>query len=259
MILQCIPDYRDIKTWADIAEQHELCFEYNEFFIPDTLANNTLIDVIISRYQSIGRDMSGDTLHGVFFDICVNSQDPLIKEASVYRIQQSLEIAEKMGLRGAVFHTNYISGFKSPIYREDWVKKNIEFWREICDKHKNINVYMENMFDESPELLTKVAYGMRDVSNFGVCLDLAHAQLSDTTVDEFVNSLSMYIRHIHINDNDGRADLHNAVGDGLIDWSVLNNEKLMLNDPSVLIEVSTAEKLLRSLDYLKRKGYFEKH
>lgn len=254
MIIQCIPDYREIDMWAEAAEKNKLCFEYNEFFNPQVLENQTLIDNIISRYQSLGRDMSQDTLHGAFFDIVINSMDTRIREASKYRIEQSVEIAEKMGLRGVVFHTNYITGFRSKSYRESWVMENVEFWKNICEVHPKMNIYLENMFDESPELLKKVAELLVDVPNFGVCLDIAHARLSEKSVDEFVTELSSYVRHIHINDNDGFSDLHQAVGDGVINWNVLKNDMLLKNDPSILIEVSSYENLEKSIRYLKQNG-----
>ena len=60
---------------------------------------------------------------------------------------------------------------------------------------------------------------------------------------------------LHINDNDGLQDLHLAVGDGKIDWSVLENKDLIERDPSVLIEVSGKEKLENSLKTLRKMRF----
>ena len=111
------------------------------------------------------------------------------------------------------------------------------------------------MFDESPELLGRVADNLETVPNFGVCLDLAHAFLSDVTIPDWIQRLSKHVRHIHINDNNGREDLHWPVGSGSIDWSVLKNAELFRNNPSMLIEVSGHERLRSSLRYLKDSGY----
>lgn len=73
---------------------------------------------------------------------------------------------------------------------------------------------MENMFDSDPVILQKISEQLCVYSNFGVCLDYAHAHLSDTPIEEWIKALRQYIRHIHINDNDLRRDLHLAVGDG---------------------------------------------
>ena len=251
MILQCIPDYREADKWAEAADKYNLSFEYNEFFNPLVLDDEALTDTIIRTYESLGRDMTGDTMHGAFFDITVSSSDPLIRNASDHRVRQSLDIASRMGLRGVVFHTNYLTDFKSVPYRDSWVLNNTSYWDNICSEYPGVNIYLENMFDESPELLGRVAENLKDRSNFGVCLDIAHAFLSNIPLTEWVDTLSPHIRHLHINDNDKLQDLHMAVGAGQLVWNILNNKELFLNDPSVLIEVSGMEKLTESIRFLR--------
>jgi sugar phosphate isomerase/epimerase len=71
------------------------------------------------------------------------------------------------------------------------------------------------------------------------------------SVEEWIDELTGYVKHIHINDNDGCEDLHLAVGNGKMDWSILKSKKLFKLDPSVLIEVSGTEKLEASYEYLR--------
>ena len=255
MILECIPEYKNAEAWAEIAEQNGLCFEYNEFFRPEILDNKALVAEIINIYKSLGRNRSRDTLHGAFLDITVSSSDPLIRKASDYRVKQSIEIGWKLGVRGVVFHTNYLSDFKSKVYRDRWAERNIEYWRNICRSNPDINIYLENMFDDTPELLARVAEGMTDVPNFGVCLDIAHAFLSDVFERSWADALQGHIRHIHINDNDGLEDLHLPIGSGKIDWSILKDPALLSCDPSVLIEVSGKDRLMKSLQYLRSVSF----
>jgi len=257
MQLECIPDYRDAEAWAELAEKYGFVFEYNEFFNPLVLDDKALTDEIIRIYSGLGRNTDNDTLHGAFFDITVSSNDPLIRKASDYRVTQSLDIASRLNARGVVFHTNYLTDFKSLPYRDGWVKSNIEYWTGKCAEFPDIDIYLENMFDESPELLGKVALGMSSVKNFGVCLDLAHAFLSVTPVKEWIGALTGHIKHIHINDNDGLQDLHMPVGSGNMDWSVLKDERLFTLDPSVLIEVNGADKVEASCKYLTETGFMK--
>ena len=255
MILECIPDSEHMKTWEKLAEQYGLRFEYNDFFRPAVMEDDAKIDELIRLYTGLGRDTSEDTVHGAFLDITVCSSDPLIRNASDFRVRQSIGITRRLGARGVVFHTNYLSDFKSLSYRDQWVEGNIRYWGNICAEYPDVNIYLENMFDESPELLSRVAQGLKDVPNFGVCLDIAHAFLSDVPVNEWLNALAPYVKHIHINDNDGKEDLHLPVGDGCIDWSVLSDRTLFRNDPSVLIEVSGEDRLTASLRFLEKAGF----
>ena len=64
-----------------------------------------------------------------------------------------------------------------------------------------------------------------------------------------------YIRHVHINDNDGRRDLHLPVGDGDTDWEkFLVYYDRYMKDVPVLIENTGVEAQRRSLMFLREKG-----
>ena len=257
MVLECIPEYGKAEEWGELSEKYGLSFEYNEFFNPAVLEDDNKIDEIVGIYNSLGRDRSNDTLHGAFLDITVSSSDPMIRNASDYRVRQSLDIASRLKVKGVVFHTNYLTDFKSIPYRDSWVEINTKYWDMMCLEHKHLNIYLENMFDDTPELLSRVAQNLSDTENFGVCLDIAHAFLSRVPIEEWVSSLSAHIRHIHINDNDGLQDLHMAVGAGKIDWNVLKNPELFTASPSVLIEVSGKDKLKKSCSYLQNAGFIK--
>lgn len=59
------------------------------------------------------------------------------------------------------------------------------------------------------------------------------------------------MRHLHINDNDFKQDLHLAVGDGKTDWKRFRQHyETYFSKASVLIEVKGLEKIEKSLDYL---------
>lgn len=255
MIMECIPEYQYAEEWAEISAKYNLAFEYNEFFNPLLLEDKNKLEEILHIYESLGRDTSKDTLHGAFLDITVSSSDPLIKKISDYRVRQSFDIASRLNVRGVVFHTNYLTDFKSKPYRDRWVHENTLYWQEICSEYGNLCVFIENMFDDTPELLCRLAENLTDSKNFGVCLDLAHAHLSKVSLSGWIDSLKKYIKHIHINDNYGEEDQHLAVGKGNIDWSILNNPDLTRNNPSILLEVSGKDKVLDSYQYLTGKNY----
>ena len=257
MIIECIPDYRQAEEWADIAEKYGLTFEYNEFFNPDILSDAVLTEKIINIYEGLGRDTTNDTLHGAFLDITVSSRDPLIRDASDFRVRQSMDIASRLGCRGVVFHTNYLTDFKSIPYRKSWVESNTVYWDKICSEYPNVNVYLENMFDDTPELLAEVANNLKETENFGVCFDIAHAFLSNVPLDTWTGALTPNIKHIHINDNDKLQDLHLAVGSGKIDWSILKSKELFASSPSVLIEVNGADRLISSYQFLQSINFFD--
>lgn len=249
-MLHIIPNYREAMKWVAIAKEMNAAFEYNDFFIPAVLSDNNKMNEIAQVYRSLDRDCSQDTLHGAFFDIVIDSTDPLIKQVSDFRVHQSMEMAKLIGCRAVVFHSNYITGFKSFPYRDRWVKENAEYYHNLLNEYPMLEVYIENMFDDSPELLRRLAEAMSDEPRFGLCFDAAHAYLWNLPLGTWLDQLSPYIRHVHINDNFKDEDSHLAIGTGTLPWDILRDDRLRRNNPSILIEVNNEEKLRQSYEFL---------
>lgn len=249
-----IPDYSNIEDYIRVAKENDLGFEYNDFYTPMMLDDEKTCEERIVFYAT--KDIPDFvTSHGDFYDVTVFSADKEIVVTSIKRIYQSMDVAKKVGAKKVIFHTNFNSLIPGDFYFNNWVEKNEEVFIEVCSKYPDIQVLMENMFDMDFEPLKALAERMKDVDNFGVCLDYAHAFLSPTPEKEWAENLSSYIKHVHINDNDGKKDLHLAVGDGIIDWNEFSELKdKFFPDASILIEVNGLEKINKSLDFLKAKG-----
>ncbi|MCR5685531.1 MAG: TIM barrel protein [Lachnospiraceae bacterium] len=250
MKLHIIPRYQEAEKWCELAEELDAAFEYNEFFIPSNVDNKELCRTIIDTYKALPRDRSMDTLHGAFFDIVVNSSDPEVRANSYRRCRESMEIAEELGCRAVIFHTNYITGFKSFSYREKWVFDNADFYRKLLAEFPTLSIFVENMFDDTPELLKKLAVEMRHEERFGVCFDIAHAFLWDFPLEAWIDELGPYIKHIHANDNKKDEDSHMPIGDGRLPWLLINNGIFKRNRCSFLIEVNGMDNVRKSYEYL---------
>lgn len=254
--LHCIPRLENIEQWETIAQRYDAVFEYNDFFMPQLLDMPEQLENVIASYEKIPRDRSSDTLHGVFFDIVIGSEDRRIAEVCEYRLRQSMSIAERLGCKAVIFHTNFITNFNVASYKKRWVDYNVMMLRNLLRDYPHLSIYMENMFDVTPDLLLQLAERMVSEERFGVCLDIAHANLSERPIEEWVDKLGPYLKHLHINDNFGDEDSHFAVGEGNIDWKVLNRPVILDKKPSVLLEVRNAESFLRSVHYLQENGLY---
>lgn len=233
-----IPDINRIEESIALAETYGAYFEYNDFFSPEVLDNEAEIEKRVAFYMGLSRDRSHDTLHGAFLDVTIHSQDSLIRAVSEQRVRQCMDIAEKMGIRGVIFHTNTVPNFRVDYYQKNWVECNERFWRQILKEYPTVSVFIENMFDEEPKLLSELAQQMQDEERFGICFDYAHAQVFGHGIDEWIEKLGPYVKHMHINDNNLETDLHQSVGKGKIDWQIYD-EKLREAQitSTVLIEV----------------------
>lgn len=254
--LHIIPDFKNLNHSLSVADKWNAAFEYNDFFMPDILDDTEGLQKRIREYRSLLRERSKDTLHGAFFDLSVNSQDKKIAEVSRMRMRQSMEIAAALDVRAVIFHTNAISGFSIKGYEEHWLDCHEDFIKQLMHEYQGIVIYMENMFDRSPELLGKLSERLLG-TGFGVCLDVAHANITETPIEVWFERLAPYIRHMHVNDNDGVTDLHQVVGTGKMDWQLYQSliEKFQINS-SVLVEVASLEGAEKSLQYIEEKGIY---
>ena len=252
VIIEGIPEIGRIGEWNDLSEELGIAFEYNDFFMPCCINDEDEYARRLSVYKGLNRKSDRDTLHGAFLDIAVNSGDGEIMRLSAKRCEKSVETALELNCRGVVFHTNYIIGFKSDFYRSEWVKRCAGYYRTLAEKYPEINIFVENMFDDTPELLRRLAEEMEGVKNFGVCFDVAHAALWNLPLGEWTDSLKKYTRHVHINDNDLCQDLHLPMGDGKIDYGFLK-EKPFTGLESMLLEVNGIEGFKKSYEYLKTR------
>ncbi|MBO5293380.1 MAG: TIM barrel protein [Lachnospiraceae bacterium] len=252
-----IPDSMGVEQSVSLLREYGGAFEYNDFWRAEVLEDRQKQEKIIEHYAKFRTDFSQDTMHGAFLDVTVHSEDSLIREISRRRICQSMDIAKRMGLRGVVFHTGLLGGFRVKYYLEHWKKENAAFFAEMAERYPDQEIFMENMFDGVPDELAWLGERLREVGNFGVCLDYAHGMVTDCEPESWVQRLAPYIRHIHINDNDLRNDLHQPVGEGKIDW--FKFEQLMQQydiASTVLVEVKGYEAQKKSLEYLKKHHIF---
>lgn len=258
-LLHIIPDRHEAQKWAEIAKEHNAAFEYDDFFNPELIENKEEYEKTIELYKSLDRDRSKDTLHGVFYDIVINSLDPAIRKKSIERVYQSCETGKRLGVRAVIFHTNYIVGFKNNAYRDMWVRDMTAFYKQLLDDFPTLDIYVENMYDDSPELIRRLAEALRTEPRFGICFDVAHAYLWKPSLKEWVDELGPYIKHIHANDNHKDEDAHLPIGSGSIDWSILNYRQLIKNKPSILIEVTAEDRMRKSYNYLIKNCLYPFH
>ncbi len=247
-----IPKLNELDKYLELSKKYNLGFEYNEFFIPSILDDEKRLNEIIDEYKKLNR--SNDTLHGVFFDITLDSQDEKIKNISYERVRESMVIASKLKCKGVIFHTNYITWMKDEPYRNRWVELNAKAYLELIEEFKDLEIYVENMFDLDPYLLRRLMERINH-PRIGVCLDIAHASISGVAIKEWFDNLKPYIKHLHINDNDKKVDSHQELGKGLIDYNeAYKYIKELDSKTTILIEISDYDKTVNSIKYLKDGG-----
>ncbi len=243
---------QDIKSYKEIAKEYKVGFEVNDFYNPEVLENEEEMNRLIEFYQREGLPEES-TMHGAFFDIVVFSHDLRIREISELRMEQSMKIAVRIGVKGVVFHTNISPVLSGVEYDQRAIEMTVEYLECLLKRYPDTEIYLENMFDTDPDILAAISERLCIYENYGVCFDYAHASISSTPMKTWIEALAPYIKHIHINDNNLKRDQHLALGDGKIDWHQFMEYKEKYFDAcSLVIETTLPENQRRSLKYLEQ-------
>ena len=251
--LGIIPDIDRLDDSLKLSWEYNTFFEYNDFFYPAIYQSEGETRRRINIYKSLDRDMSRDTMHGVFFDIAMTSTDEIIRNRSRVLMNNSMEIAANLGVKGVVFHTGINPGLWNRSYLDGWLDTAATWIDKLAKEYSHIEIYIENTFDKEPGVLTSLIDLLSHRKNVKLCLDYGHALLTDTEDEEWVRQMAPYVGHVHLNDHDMKEDLHLAPGKGLVDFERF--EDLMEEyevDAQVLLELNGAQEQLEALKYMTK-------
>jgi sugar phosphate isomerase/epimerase len=190
--------------------------------------------------------------HGPFIDMIHYSSDPEIMEVCRLRYLQSFDVAEALGAGYILFHSQYNPIIRVPVYASLYHEYSLRFWPEILEEaeHRKIPVYVENMFDDSPDPICRVVEEM-DSPWFKLCLDVAHAEIhSDLDIGAWIDAYGDHLRHVHLNDCHGVLDDHLGLGQGVLDIPRAL-AKLAGTGLPLTYALETGKNTLASLRYLR--------
>lgn len=165
------------------------------------------------------------SIHLPFQDLLPGARDPLVREATVKRLNMAFEIAKIYGPVHMIGHAVYWEPFYLNTF-DEWLDNSAATWREFVSlRPDHPPLYLENVFETDPGPLALLMEALDD-PNVGICLDLGHwhsfgGGAGKRDLDRWVETLAPWIRHLHLHDNDGSSDLHLGLGKGTIPWSEL--------------------------------------
>ncbi len=185
------------------------------------------------------------TLHAPSRSINIASLHESIRKASVKVISDCFLLAGEVNA-DVVIHPGYFAWVEEQERALRQFRKSLADLTDFADSC-SVSFYIENMgnwnyfFLRYPEEIDLLG-------EFGLALDVGHAHLNHC-LDEF---LARPFRHIHLHDNDGREDTHDAVGQGTIGFDEVM-EAVRRDRATPVIEVATFEGVLQSLEYLSAR------
>jgi len=194
------------------------------------------------------------TVHSPLSDINLASHNQLIRNSSITAVKRSMDRAVEWNADLVVVHPGSMPIMGKKI-ADSILKYNLESLVECADYAQDLGIYMcvENMpviegllyqdLNELNSLLEEIEVYMT--------LDVGHAHNSGfSSAQMFDYSL---IKHVHLSDNDGTFDQHNALGTGNIDFnSIFKNMAEAQYDGIVMVEVKDPRDVIQSLNFIEK-------
>lgn len=247
--------FKTVEKAIDYCVEKNINLELSKFAIP-YLADKAESEIgdIKALLQKTGK--TDLTFHGACYALCPATIDDRILEVTDYRLKQSVGIARKVGAKCVVFHSGYNSLVKSENYINNFIEKQIEFWKQFIEDNKidDIIIALENTEENDPQILKRIYEGVSS-PYFKSCIDIGHiAAFSNYNLIHWMSELEEYLYHFHIHNNNSSRDQHLSIFKGEINFdeflSYLCASSKSLN---LVLEMFDVEDVTESLEYLRKK------
>lgn len=212
----------------------------------------------IANHQAMLQDFPLEkSLHGAFYDLNPIARDNKLVEVCDYRIQQSLEIAAKLGTKKVVFHTNFIPSTKTD-YLSFWIEKQVLFWQKYLSfiEREGITILLENTREENAHHILPIVKTLQNPF-VKICYDTGHSHCFTTSKEKPATWVANYqeeLSYIHLHSNHGETDEHIAFTEGTVDFTDFwENLALFPQFPDIVIEVKTKKAFEKSLKALRER------
>lgn len=205
-------------------------------------------------------------IHGPFWGFSISAADVDIREVVKKRLLQGLEVCEALGGTQMVLHSPYST----------WDYNNLDLYAnararkiEVCHltmkdavrraEDIGCEIVIENIEDKDPHARIELAESFGS-SSVKISIDTGHAHYAHGVtgappVDYYVKAAGNALRHVHLQDADGYADRHWALGEGTINWhSVFGALSNLDSDPRLIIELRDHSELPASIANMAALG-----
>ena len=221
-------------------------------------AGNVLDEVSMNDVKELKEQFADysirTTFHAPFMDLSPGGFDRKIRELTLFRMRQVLELAGIIHPENIVVHPGF-DNLRFGGFENVWFENSISTWNTVIKElpYQDISVTIENIFEENPFSLVKLVSEINS-GIFKICFDIGHFNVfGKIPLSQWIDSIKPHLRELHIHDNNGKDDEHKALGEGGIDIKnffalISGMEKNLITT----IEAHTKENALKSLEWLEK-------
>jgi sugar phosphate isomerase/epimerase len=254
--------FERLRNWAF---ERERDVELQDFFAPEVLDGDWT--ALTDRYRRLLDGHRGRIgIHGPFWGFAIDTHDSEVAAVVRKRLGQGLDVCAAVGATQMVLHSPFTT----------WDAHNLDAWAGargamIERVHRNIGaivrraeeqgveLVIENIEDKDPAERRRLAESF-DSDAVKLSIDTGHAHYAHGAtgappVDYFVTSAGEMLAHVHLQDADGWADRHWAIGEGTIRWPAVFAALARLEaKPRLLLELLDHDRIVESAERLEALG-----
>lgn len=257
----------ELETLQDFILSEDRDLELQDFFTDSVLDGDW--KSIATRSKALLSGYHGRLgIHGPFWGLSLANPDAEMRKIVTRRMMQGLEVCEFLGATQMVIHSPYSTWDFNNLdnnYHGKGYQRVLDLVHATMDsvvvRAKDIGVTMvvENIEDKDPDI-RRVLVEDFNTDALALSIDTGHGHYAYGStgappVDYFVNRAGNLLQHVHLQDADGHADRHWAIGEGTIRWHAVFRALAELESrPRLILELRDKAGILPSLSWLKAQG-----
>ena len=165
--------------------------------------------VVKKKLEGIPRSL----LHAPYNELFPCAIDKKARALAAERYRQATDLATRYGSRKVIIHGGYNPRIYFPVW---YVKQSVLFWQDFLRDDPGVEIVLENVLEDDPRWLLDIVAGVDD-PRLRLCLDIGHVNAySSVPLTDWLVLWAPYLSHLHIHNNDGSRDAHNALNEGTI-------------------------------------------
>ena len=194
-----------------VAREHSFGLELAEFCTAWNMDEKFIhVDSVVKKkLEGIPRSL----LHAPYNELFPCAIDKKARALAAERYRQATDLATRYGSRKVIIHGGYNPRIYFPVW---YVKQSVLFWQDFLRGDPGVEIVLENVLEDDPRWLLDIVAGVDD-PRLRLCLDIGHVNAySSVPLTDWLVLWAPYLSHLHIHNNDGSRDAHNALNEGTI-------------------------------------------
>lgn len=213
-------------------------FDFVDLFLEEDKAVPERIEV--EKVRELLQKYNLEALGHTAWYLPIGSPMKSLRETAVNEAVRYFEIFHRLEIKLVTIHANWAKGMFSP---EEGINFQIDTLNKLVREAENYNI--EIMYEpiitpyDSVDNVAKILDG---VPGLLLHIDTGHSNVFGRKPEDFIERFHEKLVHIHLNDNDGNADLHLPMGCGNINWKKTLKVLKKYYDGTITLEVFSRDK-----------------